>query len=299
MKKVLLFVIVLFLVSFSFALDIDVDSNQNDTNEIITSPTVILSNTAINIKEQIREISKKVVELDEGGFSLARIRDEFYLVRQEFDYTVEIEKKGFEVDYSKTFSRLEAVRKSIDLAYLVRDEIDTLKAAVLEVEDEIDTTQVYEIILFIDDEFNDERYEKAQELVEQAYEKLIELQSVEAKASVAYQAARQNIEGFIEDQWFNIVVILLGAIVIYLLFRKKVKCFILKKKIRVNEDELIVLKDEIKSAQKKYFIDGKLPEGEYTIKVSFFSEKIRELHRTNAVFLEELEETKVRKKLKK
>jgi len=135
-------------------------------------------------------------------------------------------------------------------------------------------------------EFSDERYEYATARIDATYAKMSELQGVEAKASAAYEATRKSVLGFVSDNWGFIVLVVVGPGFVYLLFRKRIKLWGLNRRIEGARFEEGVLKNEVKKAQENYFIEGRIAEGEYSIKVKMYGEKIRDLNRLAAVYEE-------------
>ena len=287
-KKFVLLLVVLLFVPFCFAVG-DVNKDINGGVSFVPSQKLL------EVRGVMDEVRGEISELSDNGFSLSRIRDEFLIARQEYVFAFDLERKQGVVDYSRVVVRLDKVRSTIDLAREVGDELVAVKIAAKKVEGKIDTSQVYEIISRAEQEFRDERYERSKELINEAYEKIISLQSVQAKASVLYEATKKNLVGFFVGNWKLIVGLVVGLFVFWLLFRKRVKRFFIVRKIGGNEGEVLVLKGEIKKAQKRYFVDGVLSEGDYSIKVKFFSERIRDLNKDNAVLAEELEGSKKRK----
>ncbi|MBT4870985.1 MAG: hypothetical protein HON47_05410, partial [Candidatus Diapherotrites archaeon] len=195
--------------------------------------------------------------------------------------------------------RIDLVNEIIELAYLTKDEINAVKKATLELTDEIDVSGVDEIIVLAEVEFVDERYERAGEYVEKAYDKMIELQSIEAKAEVVYLAARQNIETFLRENWEVLLGSVIAIFVFFFLFGRRLKRSFLKRKIKANYAEIEVLKGEIRLSQEVYFIKGQMSESEYHIKIKIYSEKIRTLNKDTAMLSEKIEGTKKRNKIKK
>jgi hypothetical protein len=234
--------------------------------------------------------------MEKEGFKVSRISDELFLIKEQYATAREARISGKPYDLSQIDSRITSLSATIDLAYLTRDEIIAVKIEAENTKKEIDVNEAELIIKQAEQEFNDQRYEKAREYVNSAYEKLIELKSFQAKANAAYIAARKNIEGFLIENGQIIVGILLAIAVLYLLFRKKIKRALLKKKIKDNEAEVMVLKKEIQKAQESFFVRNNLSEGEYAIKTKIYGEKIRDLNRDNALLTEQLEGTKGKKK---
>lgn len=271
MNKLITLLFVLFIATTVLAADYN---SQADLEQA--------QNTLKNINLQIQEIRDQ-------GFTVTRFADEYSVLRELYLSAVALADSNRFVDLRLFYERADSLENTIQKSREAQDELVALKLSIDDASKTIDTTQAMEIYLEAEREFNDQRYEIAIQKIDDGYEKLVELQGVQAKANAAYEATRKNVFGFLEDNWQIILTIILIPIIFYLLFRKQVKLYRLTNKINGLEFEVNVLKDEIKKTQKEYFIDGKVSEEEYGIKVRMYSEKIRDLHGTLALFNEKKE----------
>lgn len=242
--------------------------------------------TAIN---NINITKDKIQEMKDLGFTTTRLEDEFTILRQTNENNLFKINNNQLPDFEQFEARLAEIQKTISVAYQVKDELDALKKTIENSSNEIDTTTAKELYLEAEKEFSDERYEFAITKIDATYEKIIELQGIQAKANAAYESTRKNLTNFLIDNQLQIGLIIGIPILIYLLFRKKLKLRSLDNKINSTKFEVEVLKNEIKKAQETYFIEGKIPEGEYSIKVKLYGDKIRELNRNAALMEEEKE----------
>jgi hypothetical protein len=240
----------------------------------------------------------KIDEMKQLGFTTTRLEDEFSILRQTQENNLfKINNKQVP-DFAQFNLRYSEIEQTISNAYQVKDELDALKKAIDEVSKEINTNEAKDMFLEAEKEFIDERYEFATKKIDATYEKIIELQGVQAKANAAYEATRKNLVNFLIDYQLQIGLIIIVPLIIYLLFRKQLNLNSLNGRINNNKFEVEVLKNEIKKAQEIYFVEGKIPEGEYSIKVKLYGDKIRELNR-NIALLEEEKEKLLNKKSKK
>jgi SHS2 domain-containing protein len=240
----------------------------------------------------------KIDEMKQLGFTTTRLEDEFSILRQTQENNLfKINNKQVP-DFAQFNLRYSEIEQTISNAYQVKDELDALKKAIDEVSKEINTNEAKDMFLEAEKEFIDERYEFATKKIDATYEKIIELQGVQAKANAAYEATRKNLVNFLIDYQIQIGLIIIIPLIVYLLFRKQFNLNSLNGKINNNKFEVEVLKNEIKKAQEIYFVEGKIPEGEYSIKVKLYGDKIRELNR-NIALLEEEKEKLLNKKSKK
>lgn len=248
--------------------------------------------------EKISIIKGDIEEMNQSGFTTTRLGDEFEILRQIHENNLFKINNNQLPDFVQFNERYDSIKEIISIAYQAKDELIALNKAVEELAAEIDIAQAKELYLEAEKEFVDERYEFTIKKIDATYEKLIELQGVRAKANAAYEATRKNLSNFLIENRFIIIGAIVIPITIYLIFRKSLKLRKLNKLISDIKFEVNVLKNEIKKAQEIYFVEGTIPEGEYSIKVKLYSDKIRELNRNLALFEEEKEKILNQKKKK-
>lgn len=263
---------------------------------IIALPTTVLAIDTNAYQEQrqdavnkINLIKDKIEEMKENEFTTTRLEDEFTILRQINENNLFKMTNDQLPDFEQFNTRYRSIEEIISIAYQAKDELFALNKAISDLSGEINTDQAKELYLEAEKEFIDERYEFATKKIDSTYEKLIELQGIQAKANAAYQATKQNLSNFLIENKFGIAAIIIVPILTYLIFRKKLKLNTLNNQINSIKFEIDVLKNEIKKAQEVYFVEGKIPEGEYSIKVKLYGDKIRELNRNLALFEEDKE----------
>ena len=239
--------------------------------------------------EKINLAKDKIQEMKDTGFTTTRLEDEFTILRQIHENNLFKINNDQLPDFEQFNMRYKAIEQTILDSYQVKDELIALKKTIDESSKEIDTTVAKEMYLEAEKEFADERYEFAIKKIDATYEKIIELQGVQAKANAAYESTRKNLTNFLIENKLQIGLIIGVPLLTYLIFRKKIKLHSLNKQIDSIKFEAEVLKNEIKKAQEVYFVEGKIPEGEYSTKVKLYSDKIRELNRKVALLEEEKE----------
>jgi hypothetical protein len=287
-KKFLLVLLVLVLASSMVAAE---DLNSPDTNAPKFSLEYGLATS------RLARVQSNIVLLRDEGFVVQRFADDLFVVKQLLENNKNKEIEGDAVSYDRLFEKLDSLSDLIGRAKLVKDELFTLKNALAEATKELDMGPAQELYANAEQEFVDQRYEKALELVDKTYEKILELQSFEAKTSAIYAATSKNLLEFVKENWEKLAAIIAIPIILFLIFRKKIRRASLAKKINQNELEIDVLKNEIKNTQQRYFIGGGLSESEYMIKMNIYSEKVRDLNKDIALLQEELARTKHFKKV--
>ena len=285
LKKFIIFLLLIsFVASIAFAADTNVDTNTPIT------PSLSLEYGLASGK--ISRLQGQIANLRDDGFAIDRLADELFLVKQLLENNKNKEIADTPTSYVKLFEKLDSITKLIQQAKLINDELVTLQQALDDASAGLDVAQAQTIYDQAQQEFSDQRYEVSLDLIDKTYDKILELQSFQAKTSAIYDATSKNILSFIDENKEVLAAIILIPLIIYLIFRKKIKRRRLSRKIRMNEMEIDVLKNEIKNTQQKYFVSGGLSESEYTIKMNIYSEKIRDLNKDTALLQEELAQTR-------
>jgi hypothetical protein len=257
--------------------DLDINS------QTLTSEALMAYNKVINNQSQLRD-------LNERGIGTTRISDEIFLAAQLFENAYIKQKEGVFGDYSKSLAQSNQTADLIQRAFGMKDELVTLKEEIDLQTEQLDVTGAKELYSKAEQEFTDQRFERVLEYIDAAYTKLSELQSVQAKSTAMFAASQKNFEEFVKQNWAILAIVIGVPVILYLLFRKKITIYILKKKIELNEMEIIVLKDELKTTQSNYFVKGNMAEATYHIRVRLYGDKIRDLNKENALYTEKIAE---------
>jgi len=257
-----------------------------------------LSASATITHRKIIRAKGTISKLTEEGLATTRVRDTVQLAENIFEATALKEQSGQIVDYSVANEKADEAIALSQKAFQAKDELAVLKESIDAIGEGIDVSPVIEIYELGIQELKDQRYELAIVKVEEAYEKLVEIQSVEARTSAMYSAASKNITTFLIENRLLLAALIGGPLALYLMFKDKIKTYTLERKIDGMNVEISVLQSQIKKSQKEYFVDGTMPESTYGVREKVYGEMIRNLNRDIALIKEEIEKSKVRNRRK-
>jgi len=116
-------------------------------------------------------------------------------------------------------------------------------------------------------------------LINDAYEKAIELKASATALNLFYKTTTRSIKTFFSENWKYLAGIIICIILFYFIFRKKIYVWMIKRKIERLEFRKNVIKNLIKKTQREYFSEGKMSEGIFNIKTKKFAELIRDIER--------------------
>jgi len=278
-------IILIFLAELSLSL---VEGQVYEQNKTATKQDAELA------LQNIKEIMKEMKELN---FLIIRINDTLKEASDIYEAQKILEARGKKPDYSLILQYEKDMREIKENALKAKDELYSLKQSLNSLEEKhINVSEVKIMIVEIEKEIKDERYEHALELIPKARDKIAEIEASSTTLKVFYEATQRGIKKFFKENYVSISIIVSLAILSYIIFRKRIARYFLNKKILHLETEKSTLKRLIKETQKQYFEEGKIPEGIYNIRTKRFGEMIRDIDRQIPLLREQLAKLERRRK---
>ncbi len=243
----------------------------------------------IAINRSMSDIS----ELSSAGLPTTRVNDLYFEIEQLFDAKTALEEKTNVSGYETIMKKTDELSKIKTSAFLAHDELMVLEQSITDLDaTAIDLTDINACFVQAKQEFTDERFEQSLEQIDSCYEKISNAQATATKMQTMYKATTDNIYNFLYLNHVNIMTSIIIFILISFLIRSRIIKYHLSRKLDNLKKERTILKGLIKKAQHDYFQEKNLNETSYTIKVSKFSEMIRDINRQIPVLMEELERHK-------
>jgi len=236
-------------------------------------------------------------QMQEAGFHTTRINDTLADAVQMFKAQTVLEDSGGVPDYSLVTRITGDIESMKNKAFRIYDELQALEMMTGELEGE--DTGLVSVIEEARTEFGDERYDESLVLIEKAYDKISEEQSLNARLSFILENAGKNIVTFLAANWLLIVLSLTVLVVFLAAFHNALSRMRIRRRIRKLEIKKDVLNDMIKQLQHEYFELGKTSEDAYRIKMKKFNEMLRDIEREKPLLNESLEKKTGRRKSRK
>ncbi len=265
------------------------------TGFVLCAETVTIDSAAINSSLKADALlcintSEAIVrELADAGFNTVRAQD---ILTQEKDSYIaqELLEKTRKSDYSTIIKQCDSLSELRDLAYASRDEVfvlfrfynETINTKIM------NASYIDSILLEVQAEIDNERYEKVEQLVAKAYGEISSLRSKTTTLNLFKTKAVGFFTMIFIENWKKTFGTLLVIIIPYILFRKKIMKLSLNNQLNQLEIRKKTIKGLIKQTQRDYFEHGKLPEGSYNIRTKKFAELIRDIDRQMPLLREEL-----------
>ncbi|RLG14472.1 MAG: hypothetical protein DRN66_01930 [Candidatus Nanohalarchaeota archaeon] len=223
----------------------------------------------------------------EKGLPVTRYNDTLFLAKQIYEAQVALEEAGGSPDYSIAYSKLTELSQIKQKAFLALDELNALEATISQIEG-IDKKPVREIHSKAKIEFEAERYEECLKSIDEAYEKISELEAIETKVKAFYEAGSRNIMGFLDKNRVQIVLFFSIMFLIIAVSYKRIVCWRIRNKMKALNARWYSIRALVAQTQREYFEDGKISETTYHIRIKKYGEMMRDIKRQIPLLNEEL-----------
>jgi len=260
-KTILCFILLFVIVAIMFFSIVSAEENISDMQK----------------SELCIDNSKKIIaEMNESGFNTQRTDD---LLKNAQDlYSAKLTKKNN--DFSAVISYCKDIENIQQQAYSAKDEFYSLEQFYNSLKKTgINMSEADIMINEINQEIIDERYEKAREKISIASQRISEIRASATTLNLFYRATTRSLRTFLEDNWITIISFIALLIILFIIYRKAIRKYLIKRKLNHLETEKQVLKKLVQNTQKDYFQEGKIPEGLYNIRIKKFAELIRDIDR--------------------
>ena len=243
------------------------------------------------------ESSKSLMfELQQGGFNVFRVNDTLIDAQLIYDSQVLLDRRGASGKYDSVIGACELVSSLSELAFQSTDDLKALNDFYLDTtEGEVTFDSVDLLIKKIQQEIQNERYEKVEALVEETYEEISSAQEEYSRMNRFYVATTQNFLSFLKKNIY-VFIFLIGFIFLaYVSYHARVKKYLIRRKLnnlRVRKESL---KDLIGQTQRDYFQTGKISDSDYQVRSKNFAELIRDIDRQVPLLEESLIKSKTNK----
>jgi hypothetical protein len=258
---------------------------------IINGINAAETNKSLQASTCLNESYKVVKQLADDNFSVQRVNDTFKMAKELYDF----QKIKANPDFTGVFTKCDEIAKIKELAYTSRDQLYGIEKSysTFQLKMEKINANITEVAVYyntIHQEFLDERYENVLKGIPELEKDMIEQEAKETTMNLFYKSISRNLKTILIENYITILVILVVLILGFLLYRTKIRIFLIKRKIAKLENEKFAVKELIKKTQKDYFEGGNIAENDYSIKTKRYAEIIRDIDRQIPLLNEQLVE---------
>lgn len=257
----------------------------------IVSSTSSLNQTALESEASlcINESADLMVLMQLDKFNVVRMNDTYKDAKALYDSQIILKSKNKPYDFSPVIKNCQDIKKMRTDAVDSSNELVTLLKYYNEsIKSNMNSSSVDLIILNIQNEIRDERYENVPKLIEDAYSEIAAVQSSQTTLKIFSAATARGIKVFIVNNWKVLSTIIIVLAVLGILYRVQISISLLTRKIEKLKNRKKTIKDLVMQTQKDYFQYGKIPEGEYNVKTKKYAELMRDIDRQVPLLQEEL-----------
>jgi len=247
----------------------------------------------ISVEEQakicLNESEVILNELMSENFSVLRVNDTFIQGKNLYDAQILLKEKNRNHDFSLVLPYCNEIKLINKKAIESRDEFFALKKFYSEIDvEEMNTSSIDEIILEIENETRDERYENVKPLIDKAYDEILNVKADYITSNIFYNVVARNLKQFFYENWIYFIFSLGILFLLFLIYKNTISRIIINRKIYRLEIRKKNLTNLIKEAQYEFFSKGKISEGTYNIRVKKFAELVRDINRQIPLLKESL-----------
>jgi tetratricopeptide (TPR) repeat protein len=244
------------------------------------------SNESSYYTQQIVLAQDAMIKMQNNGFSIIRYNDTLLESMQLFKNQAVFEESN-KSDYTLLKQKLNDLKLIESNAYLNYDELNALKQSIDSVQD-INTSLAMELYYQAEASFKAERYEESLNLIDQAYEKISELEATTTKIKAMYDVTSRTIANFLKEHWKEILYYSVLSILLVALLSVPISNFRIKRHISSLEVRSQAIKSLIAKTQKEYFDHGTLSETTYHVRMKKYGELLRDINRQIPLLKEKL-----------
>jgi hypothetical protein len=226
--------------------------------------------------------------LEDQGFNVLRINDSLQEAKSIYESQILVEQRGAEGVYGFVLDSCDEIENLYEMAIESRDDQRVLLNFYSEnIVPEMNTEKLDNLIDEIDQEINNERYEKVSPLIEDAYEEVSIVQEEYTRLNRFYSSTSRGFVKIFRNYGIYLGIVLGFLLLVYLIYRARIKRVLIKRKLRLLRMRKESVRKLIEKMQRDYFERGSVSEGDYQVRSDNFASIIRDMDRQIPV-LEEM-----------
>ncbi len=239
----------------------------------------------------IAEANNSIRKMKAAGIPSLRASDSLLQAEAWFDgqAALEIQSGGTSAgDYKFVTNAVLDIKDLERKSFSTNDELAALQKRIEQADLDANLSSALQLQADAKKEFDDNRFEEAETLINNAYDKIAQSEADATRSRTLLEAASRNIAAFLHENW----PILLGGIIAVaaalFVFQKQIRRIMVNARVNALVAEKGVLEHMIQNLQKEYFEHGKVNELSYHIKTKKFGDLIRNINRQLPLLREEL-----------
>ena len=239
-------------------------------------------------KTQLETANQSIQKLIDAGYPYLRAQDSYLVAYQWLVGQAALEEQGQDYDYRFITEKADEIKQIERSSFTVGDDLRALAGRLSNISRDANLSEPLSLMADAKKEFEDNRFEEAQRLATMSYDKAAKAEADAQRSKTLLESTRKNIEGFLAENWAKIAGAIAVLCIVFFIFQKQIRRFLLKSKMSAILAERAVLESMMKKMQTDYFDNGTLNEMSFHIKTKKFADMIRDINRQIPLIKEEL-----------
>lgn len=257
-----------------------------------------LSNESVQAKNALENAREDIWEMQEKNIPVNRVNESYQDALQIYSAQILLEERNRNADYDVIIEYTEEINNIKEVAIQAKDELKLFVEKYEELSQDTNFSEFEEQYNSTINSFYDERFEETLFMINEGYEKMMEIHSSQTATKVFYLTTTKTLKNFFLNYWIHIIIFIFGVSVVIFVLWNRIVWIRIKRKLHHFEVQKKTVNGLIKKLQKAYFKTRKISETEYRIKVQKYEELLREIERKTMVLREELYKKKNNDRLK-
>jgi len=267
-------------------------SNETNISQVSLSNEQNIEISYETANNSLTRAEQDIREMEISGLGTFYVKDIYLEAEKAFNG------KKTKENYALAIEKSDLIRKTKEKAYRLLDELELLGLKIDEFSNtSVNLTSAISSFNLAKQEFSDERYAKAEELINKSYLKIDDAVAESSRLNAMFKSSKRNIKYFVRNNFLEIIITLVILLVIGLIWHNEAAIKKYNKKIRDFETENAVLLNLIKKAQLDYYQDRKLSKSLFDIRLSKYQDKILMIKEKKPIIQSHLKNSMKKRKL--
>jgi hypothetical protein len=227
-------------------------------------------------------------KMAQAGLPSQNAADLYGLAKQWFDGQEAIELAAGRPNYAFALQKADEISELEQSTYQVNDDLKALSERMGAADSGADLTATKLLVADAAQEFKDGRIDKAKTIINQAYDEVTKAEAQAVHSRTIGESAKRTVENFIMDNWRATVYAVAGALILFFLFQKQIRKFLVNARMKALMRERGVIETMLKSLQTDYFEKKSVTDLTYRVKTKKYGDIIRNINRQLPLLKEEL-----------
>jgi len=247
--------------------------------------------TADEAREALSEVERTIKKMNQSDIPTKRVSDLYRQANSSYQTQLERNSTGKETDYSGVLNTADQIQSIRTEAFRAKDQLALLRSRIdeLDQDEDLNLSDAKEELERAETEFQDERFERSQNHIDQAYQEISEAQSAVTQAQAFAAATRDRFRMFLADNWKPLSTATILLALLSYLGHKEYRIWRLKRDKHGLKQKREVLHSLIADAQHDYFQQNEMAQSTYNTRTDKYGELIRDINRQLPLINEELE----------